>query len=577
MKRARQALATALVTLCASAAISSPYPNSGSLYRDIRDDTLRRVPERKEEPRVETAPAEAPADGEALEVSHFVVYGNNELKPEELSEILAPYSHRRLDSRGIHEAAAALRAAYRARGLFTAQVYVPPQAVVDGVVTLHVFEGVLEKGGVELANKGTRVRDRAIEAILEENLATGEVIRREEFERTILLVDDLPGISSHSIIYPGTEPGEARFLLQTEDTPFVTGNVDADNFGSYYTGETRFGTTVYFNSPTHRGDQLTLRAVTSGSDSNYVFLDYSLPVGGSGLRVGLNADYLDYELGKEYRRLRYGGDAASARLFVSYPFVRSRHGNLNGRLEYAYLTLEDEDRSGELRADRRLDTVTASIDGDHDADAWANGITYFSAGLTAGSVDVRGGDAFKAFDEENLDTDGGFARVNVEVSRLQHIAGNWSAYAGLAGQWASGNLDSSQKFYIGGPFSIPGYPTGEASGDHGANVHADLRYDFLNMPWGGDFQVSVFWSTGWVRLFDETWEGWEGDNPIIDNDITLSSWGLSLSQTWASGLIVRASIGRQIGDNDGRDPLTGDDSDGTDRDYRAWIQTIYYF
>ena len=453
----------------------------------------------------------------------------------------------------------------------------PPQAVLDGVVTLHVFEGVLERDGVELANPGERVRDRVIEAILEENLATGEVIRRGEFERAILLIDDLPGVTSHSIIYPGTEPGEARLLLRAEDTPSVTGNVDFDNFGSHYTGEGRLGTTVYFNSPTRRGDQITLRAVTSGSDSNYLFLDYSVPVTGSGLRIGLNADYLDYELGKQYRRLEYGGDAASARLFASYPFVRSRHINLNGRLEYAYLTMKDEDNSGYLEAERRLNTMTASIDGDHDADAWANGISYFGAGVTAGSVDVRGGDVFKAFDSENLGTDGSFARANIEISRLQHIGANWSAYGGLAGQWASGNLDSSQKFYIGGPFSVPGYPTGEASGDHGAHLHVDLRHDFLNTPWGGDFQASVFYTTGWVRLFEDTWEGWQGDNPIIENDITLSSWGFSLSQTWESGLIVRASVGRQLGSNEGRDPLTGNASDDSDSDYRAWIQTINYF
>jgi hemolysin activation/secretion protein len=573
----RNTLVVAAAGLFSAVALSNPYPNSGSLYRDIRDDSLRRVPEQREEPRISTTPAEVPVNGESFYVSHFVVYGNNELLDEELTELLAPYSHRELTARGIHEAAEALRMAYRARGLFVAEVYIPPQAVVDGIVTLHVYEGVLEKSGVELANRGKHVRDSVIEAILEENLATGETIRRDEFERAILLVDDLPGVTSHSILYPATEPGEARFLLQAEDTPAVTGNVDFDNFGSYYTGEERLGATVYLNSPTRRGDQVTVRAVTSGSDSNYLFLDYSVPVTGSGLRVGANADYLDYELGKEYRSLEYGGDAASARLFVSYPFLRSRHSNLNGRVEYAYLTLKDKDDSGELLAKRRLNTVTAGVDGDHDADAWANGITYFSAGVTAGSVDVRGGEAFKDFDRENLGIDGGFARLNAEVSRLQHITGNWSTYAGLAGQWASGNLDSSQKFYIGGPFSVPGYPTGEASGDHGANLHLDLRRDFLNTPWGGDFQASLFYTTGWARLFADTWEGWKGDNPIIKNDITLSTWGLSLSQTWASGLIVRASVGWQLGNNEGRDPVTGDDSDGSDRDYRAWIQTIYYF
>ena len=559
--------------------LATPFPNSGSLYRDVRDDSLRRAPRPEAaQPQVEVQQAPGQDTGDAdLEVSHFVVFGNAELSQEELSELLTPYSHQTLSPGRLHEAMETLRDAYRERGLFTAQVYLPPQAVENGLVTLHVFEGVLEEGGVLLSDEGVHVRGSVVESILQENLATGEVMRVGEFERTILLADDLPGITTHSVIYPGASPGEARFLLRTQDTARVTGNIDVDNFGNYYTGEERLGATVYFNSPTGSGDQLTFRAVTSGSDSTYAYSEYSMPVSGNGLRLGASADYLTYDLGEELEEFGADGEAYSGSLFAAYPFIRSRHTNLNTRVEYIHLSLDDDNDSGVLEAERTLNIVTASLFGDHDDDYWANGITYFDVSVTGGNVDIDGGDEFEDFDDRNVGTDGSFFKLNFDVSRLQHLVGNWSASGRLAGQAATTNLDSSQKFFIGGPFSVPGYPVGEMSGDFGVNLQADLRYDIRSIPWGGDLQVSTFATAGWIRLYQDTWDGWQGENRIISNNMELYSWGLAATQTWPSGVVLRSSIGRQIGNNDARNPLNGKDTDQSGDDYRAWFQVIYYF
>ena len=559
--------------------LATPFPNSGSLYRDVRDDSLRRAPRPEAaQPQVEVQQAPGQYTGDAdLEVSHFVVFGNAEFSQEELSKLLTPYSHQTLSPGRLHEAMETLRDAYRERGLFTAQVYLPPQAVENGLVTLHVFEGVLEEGGVLLSDEGVHVRGSVVESILQENLATGEVMRVGEFERTILLADDLPGITTHSVIYPGASPGEARFLLRTQDTARVTGNIDVDNFGNYYTGEERLGATVYFNSPTGSGDQLTFRAVTSGSDSTYAYSEYSMPVSGNGLRLGASADYLTYDLGEELEEFGADGEAYSGSLFAAYPFIRSRHTNLNTRVEYIHLSLDDDNDSGVLEAERTLNMVTASLFGDHDDDYWANGITYFDVSVTGGNVDIDGGDEFEDFDDRNVGTDGSFFKLNFDVSRLQHLVGNWSASGRLAGQAATTNLDSSQKFFIGGPFSVPGYPVGEMSGDFGVNLQADLRYDIRSIPWGGDLQVSTFATAGWIRLYQDTWDGWQGENRIISNNMELYSWGLAATQTWPSGVVLRSSIGRQIGNNDARNPLNGKDTDQSGDDYRAWFQVIYYF
>jgi hemolysin activation/secretion protein len=161
---------TALVLAAVTAQVSAnPYPNSGLLYRDMREDTLRRVlPKGNEPDAIEIPAAEiAVASGPDIYVSHFAVYGNDELSDSELTNLLARYSDKTLSSLEIQEAAGVLRKAYRTRGIFAAQVYIPPQAIVDGIVTLHVFEGVLEKAGVLLSNAGTQVKDKAISRILE--------------------------------------------------------------------------------------------------------------------------------------------------------------------------------------------------------------------------------------------------------------------------------------------------------------------------------------------------------------------------------------------------------------------------
>ncbi len=555
---------------------ASPYPDAGSLYREFKDHSFKKpaqpaLPELKQ-----VVPDGIYDDSIKTYVQHFELHGNTRLSEQQITAVLSEFVDKQLSNKDIHTAANSLMKRYHDEGLFLARVYVPPQAIINGRVQLYVYEGILEDGGVSISNSGERVKDEVVQKILITNLETNAVLETSDIERSILLVNDIPGINSHSTIYPGEEVGTAHFLLQTDDTPLVSGNIDVDNFGSYYTGENRIGTTIYIDSPTQQGDQITLRLVTSGSSSNYGFASYSVPIAGNGLRLGLSIDYLDYELEKAFESLGAEGDVSEIRAFSTYPFIRSRHLNLIGRVDLSQLKLDDHNDMG-LLAERTIESGIFSLSGDHDDDLLANGTSYFSASLTAGSLDIEGNDAFKAFDQQNTNSEGSFQKLALSFSRLQHLTGNLSTYLSLSGQLASDNLDSSQKFFIGGPFSVPGYPTGEVSGDEGLLAHVDLRYDFYDLPWGGSFQASTFYSWGEVKLFKDTWPGWEAGNPIIQNRITLESFGIAINQSWPEGFVVRGMIGWQVGDNDGRNPITDKDSDNSNSNSRAWLQGIYYF
>lgn len=569
---------SSLLYVSAGQSLATPYPDSGTIFREFKDNSFERMQQRKPaEPEAAAQPQQKQADtGPTMFIAAFEIHGNTRLTEEAINAVLQPYTNTRLSSHGLHEATDALTASYHDAGVFAAKVYILPQTITDGIVKLYVYEGLLDTDGVELINSEKRVSNSIIRPILDKNMTPGEVILTADVERSILLLEDMPGIHSEVTLYPGEQTGTARMRYEIKDEKLVTGNIDVDNFGGYYTGQYRIGGTVYINSPTTRGDQLTLRLVTSGQDSNYGYLRYSMPLLDNGTRVGVSADYLDYNLGKEYEALGSEGNAFEFRGFINHPYLRSRHSNLNLGVDYVHLKLDDHDDVGDL-ASRTINSGVFRLSGDHDDDLFAAGTTYYSVDITFGKLDIDGNQAYIDFDTLNTRTEGSFSKLNLALSRLQHLGGRLSTFIALSGQLASKNLDSSQKFYLGGPFSVPGYPTGEASGDNGALLHLDLRHDFYGQPWGGIFQASVFYTYGTTDLFKDPWDGWQGSNPIITNNITLQSMGVGLNQNWSQGIVLRAMLGWQLGENNGRDPVTGNAIDQSDKDYRAWLQGIYYF
>lgn len=62
-------------------------------------------------------------------------------------------------------------------------------------------------------------------------------------------------------------------------------------------------------------------------------------------------------------------------------------------------------------------------------------------------------------------------------------------------QLAGKNLDSSEKFSLDGPLSLPGYANGEASGDSGGQAKLNLRWQMRD-----DLAVSLFADYARLRL-----------------------------------------------------------------------------
>ncbi|MCZ8219573.1 MAG: hypothetical protein O9337_09155 [Acidovorax sp.] len=568
--------ATLLLAWLATSPGAWAAPDAGRLIQQYREDTV----ERMKAPAAKLPSAAASkqevfrASDEQIHIAGFEVHGVTRFSDEEIAQVLRPYTGRPLDTAGIHAAADALNHLYRAQGYFLSKVFIPPQAVSDAV-RLDVFEGEWDAQGLEIVNKGHRVDTRVVRAILERNIPQGAPARRADVERALLLAEDLPGVSTASSIYPGARVGTARLRTELTDLPALQGNIDYDNHGSATTGEHRLGTTLYWNSPTGRGDQITTRLATTGSRSQYGYINYLLPISPSGTRIGFSADRLNYDTHYIANVGYASGQASDLRVYLTYPIVRSRHGNLNFRGDVSRLTLKDRNDL-QFNAHRTVDTAVLALQGDDDHPWLTTGLTTFDMSLTAGQVRIRGNANFAAADATTTQTAGGFARLNLDAARLTRLDGHWSVLSKVRAQWASHNLDSSQRFYLGGATSVSGYPQGEASGDMGAEYGVELRRD-ITAPWHGTLQVGAFVQQGWSRVHKHAWPGWNAGNHMLKEELSLTSVGINALATVSQDWVARASIGWQLGSNPLRDPATGAASDQKTRKLRLWAQVVRYF
>ena len=557
-------------------------PNAGAGLRQLQDETqqrLRQSPTTETSSEVQTlSPSQAAAafSDSQIMVEGFSIAGVSLFSEAELREVLSPFSGQVLNTEQIHQAADALMRHYRDAGYFAATVFIPPQTIQGGVISLDVFEGHLETGGLEVDNQGERIDSTLVQGMLEAELKSDKPLHRADMERVLLLIEDLPGVRSNATLYPGTAVGTARLRSNISDEPLFSGNIDADNYGSEHSGRERVGTTLYLNSPSRSGDQLVTRLVSSGSDSNYAYLNYLRPISATGTRLGASLDYYDYQTDNIDNLGDADGYASDLSLYLTHPLIRARHSNLNVRGTFNHARIVDNNDL-DFNAIRELDSLTLGLEGDEDHDWLANGLSLYGLSLTAGTADLRGNENARSYNRNGPDADGDFQRINFYLQRLQHLSGQWSLYGNLNGQLAAGNLDTSQKYYFGGPTSMAGYPPGEVGGDSAVAMHLELRYDFAQPILDGSLQAELFYQKGWLKQHQDTWTGWQAGNPDLDNEVTLDATGIGLTQTWQNQWLVRGLIGWQTADSPVVDPITGENTDGIDDDYRVWMQVVHYF
>ncbi len=544
----------------AANSFSPPVPDAGSLLRSIESAPRRTV----------HPPAEAALPGpDELQVLVRGFHISGAAEPDfaaRLHERLLPFIGKKLDLAGLEAAAAAVTALYRERG-YVVHAYLPPQAIKDGIVDIVVVEGRLGKILVTTSEPTARLSSDRAARTLSENMPIGGPVDTGQLERNVLLLKDLAGVSASVTLVPGAREGEIDAHLALSDTPLLTASIGVGNGGAPGTGANQIDAALFLNDAVGLGERVSLSAI-GASGLDYVRAAVAVPLGYSGLSLGANIAALRYRLGGNYASLDANGDASIAGLSASYPLIRSRARNL-------YLDINFERRRyvnrvlGEIGSDKRADILSAGLAG-NSLDGWFGAAyTNYAAALIGGSLDLSAAPANLAFDADSARTQGGYSKFSWNVSRLQTVAGAFTLYANLAGQFAGKNLDSSEKFYLGGPGGVRAYPVNEAGGDEGWLASLELRGRLSR-----EFQAVAFADAGGVRQNRKPWASWAGSGKVA-NRIELAGAGLGLN--WNTiGTAAQVSAAWRLGSNPLSD-ANGKDSDGARRIPRFWVQLNHRF
>jgi hemolysin activation/secretion protein len=576
--RFRHRIAPLGIALAATLAQAQTPPDAGSQFSG-EQRLQQRLPDRiPQADRAETVrPALRDAGGERVVVRRIRFSGAADLMPAaELQAVVADALGKPHDFAGLEALAQRITDHLKKSGYLLARAYLPRQDVTDGDLEITILAGKLDSKNepVKIVPGGKlalRINPERLKAIAAGALNAGEGARDEDLQRAMLLMNDLPGVTARARLEPGSDPDTTRVVVDVEQAPLLTLTISLDNYGNRYNGDLRAVASVQADDPLGIGDRATLSVTRARYSDQYAF-NYSLPLASDGLRLGLSASQLDSRTMKEFSTL--GIEAASDTLGInlSYPIIRSRQRNLWATVTADRRRYLDTTR-GQSTNDRESRPISLGLSGDQVDSLLGGGFTQGGVAYVAGHLDLKL-PLVSAADATSANSAGRYDKWTWNASRLQRIDGPLTLLLAANGQVASKNLDSSEKFSLGGPTGLRAYPGGEAQGDEGLLSTLELRYE---LPGGslGQWQLSGFYDHGRITLHKAPWAG-SVNNATGSNTYALGGFGLGVSLAKAGSHSLRFVLARRTGDNPGRSN-TGKDSDGLNDTTRAWLQALFWF
>ncbi len=502
-----------------------------------------------------------------IEVFGFELEGVTLLPVAEVEAQLAELIGQRVTLEDLRQAAARVTALYRRHGYFLARAYVPAQRVNGGGIRIAVLEGRYD--AVEASGSARLDQTRVDKTLLAQGVAPGAPIEQRSLERSLILLEQRLGAPTSAVLQPGGSLGTSTLLVDAPSGDLLSGSLAADSFGNRYTGEGRMVASMQLNSPAGIGDAGDLWAAYS-SGARALFTSYEAPVGNRGLTLGASYADFHYELCCEFSALDRAGDATVTGVQARYPLLLDQISVLNVGIGVQRKSLTDTWAGGDL-ADRGVTATTLMLDG---IAAIRPGQVRYQLVLTAGDLELEGPAEFIAINAATIDTAGGYRKLWAQGELLHPLRGGSALSLRLSGQIASRNLDSSEKFLLGGYNGVRAYPEGEAAGDEALLARLEWVRPLSFTAMRGNAALRLFVDGGSVWIVDDTRGG--AADPGIDNHYSLGGAGVGFNWSLPSGLSLSAYVATKIGSNPGRS-ANGNDTDGENSDTRGWLSMEWAF
>lgn len=489
--------------------------------------------------------------GDADQVPLFVltaveITGATAIDAAALSDAYGPYIGLKLSQADLLALAAAVTERYRGAGYHLSRAIIPPQDLAGGRLRLQLVEGVIE----EIIVNGTVTPDFGLEALLAP-VAAERPSRLSTLERQLLLANDRPGlrVTDTALDEIGTATGRFRLTVTAQSWRVFSAS-GVDNTGSEAVGPWQASASLAFNSIVVAGDSLVIAGSmvpNASKEMRFGRVAYDMPVGVSGLRVGVSASRSEVWPGDTRRQFRTYSQAETYEARIAYaPLLTQRH-SLWLTAALGVSDVVEKDMFGKSFSDR---IGLASLTADYRLQATADSATYVSATYRQG-LGLIDPTPTSANWLSRAGASPHFSLLNASLTHYHAFGQNWSVKLAAAGQIASGPLLTSQQFYLGGLSYGRGFNGGWISGDDAIAGSAELRYDYTQgLTFMKGIQLYGFMEGGAARTqlqpghLDQTLiSAGAGVRIFVNDDL---QFGVALAKPIAENGLVRADRGVSV-------------------------------
>ncbi len=471
--------AAILVAFNAPAALAQAVPDAGEALRQSQQPSVPAAP-KAALPSIGGANIEPPMtalpSGPAVDVKEIAIIGNRELPLSDLQPLVVDAAGKSLTLPELEAIAQRITRHYRAKGYFVARAYVPSQEVTEGTIKIRVVEG---NYGQFILKNDSLVKNAIVQAMLDD-VKKYDIVSLDTLERAMLIINDTPGVQvTRADVMPGQQVGTSDFAVDSAATARRNGYVMLDNFGSRYTGQNRLSFNGDLNSPTGRGDKLSLSGlVTDTTDLFNARLAYSTLLKPNGLRGEIAVSQTQYALGSSYASLDARGTARAIDGTLTYPVKRTRATTLEASWNVSVKDLRDEVRStGTVTPKSLLSTTAGMLWRDERALLGFDGLTQANAGITLGSLDINDAAAL-ATDAAGARTQGHYSKLSAGLSRVSLLPKSYTLTTSVRAQQSlsNKNLDGSERMAVSGSGGVMAYPSGELIGSNALFARVELSH-----------------------------------------------------------------------------------------------------
>ena len=553
---------------------------AGTLQQELQKQVPQLQPLPKPAaPVAKPKPQEAKPSEVKVTIKGFRIDGNKTLSDEAIKETLKPWLGKTVAFQELQKAADSVAALYQTQGKL-AQVSVPPQKINDGIVILKVLEATLGAVHIDMPNGPSRFgEDKARRYVTDANRLS-EIVQTRNIERSIYILNETPGIAVTSQLEQGQNEGEVDIRLNLSDTKLTRGRVEANNFGSRSTGIAQAIGSLFVDGLLGIGDQLALSGVKS-EGSTYRLASISVPLNTDSLRLGMSVSQLQYANINQFAYPQNvggaKGEATTVGLSLTHALKRSAASNSNisfglDRKRYANQQQFDSSYTSQYQIRNIVIGYTANR---YDA-LWGGGVTQGGINLTRGRIEFGNQNPRNSSGEliYGKNTPSLFTKINFNISRNQQLVPDQTILnIAFNGQLASDDLDPAERFYLGGPNGVRGYPGSQGSGSQGAMVNIELQQSLEDK-----FIGSIFFDAGVVQQYkDKNVYITNKQRTGADNVYALSSVGLGLKRQ-DKGIVWSTTIAWRLGHN----PLLDSQGNRVNNDSRykkpfIWAQVQWMF